>query len=142
MSFNNLKSRIKKNEGYSKHPYKDQLGYYTIGYGHLIRKNENYFFTNKYNKKYFDKLFDFDFNRALMLYYKFLHKKNHTKKDKELLIEMIFQLGIQGVLKFKKMLFFLNKKQKYMTCLEMIDSLWYKQTPKRVESLIKNFTNH
>ena len=24
-----------------------------------------------------------------------------------------------------------------MTCLEMMDSLWYKQTPKRVENLIK-----
>ena len=28
------KKRIKKNEGYSKKPYKDQLGFYTIGFGH------------------------------------------------------------------------------------------------------------
>ena len=68
-----------------------------------------------------------------------LKKKYHTKKDKELLIEMIYQLGSQGVLKFKKMLFYLNKRQKYMTCLEMMDSLWYKQTPNRVNDLIKNF---
>ena len=52
---------------------------------------------------------------------------------------MIYQLGSQGVLKFKKMLFYLNKRQKYMTCLEMMDSLWYKQTPNRVNDLIKNF---
>ena len=52
---------------------------------------------------------------------------------------MIFQLGPKGVSKFKKMFFYLNKKQKYMTCLEMMDSLWYKQTPQRVHDLIENF---
>ena len=52
---------------------------------------------------------------------------------------MIFQLGPKGVSKFKKMFFYLNKKHKYMTCLEMMDSLWYKQTPQRVHELIKSF---
>ena len=52
---------------------------------------------------------------------------------------MLFQLGPKGVMKFKKMLFYLKKKQKYLTCLEMMDSLWYKQTPKRVDDLIKHF---
>ncbi len=52
---------------------------------------------------------------------------------------MIFQLGSKGVVKFRKMLFFLNKKQKYMAALEMLDSLWYQQTPQRVKNLIKNY---
>ena len=51
---------------------------------------------------------------------------------------MIFQLGVKGVSNFKKMIKYLNKK-KYMTCLEMMDSLWYKQTPERVNNLIKNY---
>ena len=140
MSYNKLKLRIKKNEGYSNKPYKDQLGFYTIGYGHLIKKNENKYFTNTYNKKYFNKLFELDFNKAHKEYKKFFFKKNHKNNEKELLIEMIFQLGLTGVSKFKKMLFFLEKKQKHMVCLEMINSLWYKQTPKRVENLIRNFT--
>ena len=53
---------------------------------------------------------------------------------------MLFQIGSGGVSKFKKMLYFLNKKQKFMASLEMLDSLWYLQTPKRVKDLIKNYT--
>ncbi len=139
MAFNKLKIRIKKNEGFSLKPYKDQLGYYTIGFGHLIRKNEDRYFKTKYKKKYLEQVFQLDFNKALNDYKKFLYKKNHKKNDKELLIEMVFQLGLRGVLKFRKMLFYLNKKQKYMVCLQMLDSLWYKQTPLRVKNLIKNY---
>ena len=139
MAFNKLKIRIKKNEGFSLKPYKDQLGYYTIGFGHLIRKNEDKYFKTKYKKKYLEQVFQLDFNKAINDYKKFLYKKNHKKNDKELLIEMLFQLGSRGVLKFRKMLFYLNKKQKYMVCLQMLDSLWCKQTPLRVKNLIKNY---
>ena len=52
---------------------------------------------------------------------------------------MIFQLGAKGLSKFKNMLYFLNKKQKFMASLEMLDSLWYLQTTKRVENLIDNY---
>ncbi len=139
MSLSKLKIRIKKNEGYSNTPYKDQLGYYTIGYGHLIKKNEKKYFELKFNKKHFESLFIFDFNKSLNEYNKHFRKKNHDQADKELLIEMIFQLGVKGVSNFKKMIKYLNKKKKYMTCLEMMDSLWYKQTPERVNNLIKNY---
>ena len=40
LGYHNLKKRIKSNEGFSSKPYKDQLGYLTIGYGHLILPNE------------------------------------------------------------------------------------------------------
>ncbi len=139
MSYKNLKERIKINEGYSNKPYKDQLGFHTIGYGHLIKKNEKKYFNKEFDKDYFNKLFILDFNNALKDYKNSLYNKSHSSYEKELLIEMIFQLGLKGVLKFKKMIFYLNKKEKYMTSLEMINSLWYKQTPKRVEDLIKNY---
>jgi len=35
-----LKKRIKKNEGFSLKPYKDQLGFITIGFGHLVLPKE------------------------------------------------------------------------------------------------------
>ena len=139
MSYKRLKLRIKKNEGYSPTPYKDQLGFYTIGYGHLIKKKETSFFIDNYNRKYFEKIFEIDFSKSLKVYNKFFYKKTHSQNDKELLIEMLFQLGHKGVSKFTKLLFYLNKKQKFMTCLEMMDSLWYQQTPERVKNLIKNY---
>tara|TARA_E500000178_G_scaffold295021_1_gene300636 strand:- start:470 stop:898 length:429 start_codon:yes stop_codon:yes gene_type:complete len=142
LDFSNLKLRIKNNEGYSNKAYKDQLGFLTIGYGHLIKSNESKYLKNFYSKKYLENLFDDDFNKALVKYNKLFFKKNHGQKEKELLIEMLFQLGDKGVSKFVKMLSHIEKKQKFMTCLEMLNSLWYKQTPKRVEDLIKNYINN
>jgi len=134
-----LKKRIKKNEGFSNKPYKDILGNTTIGYGHLIKKNENFSYKNKLTKKSLTTIFNSDFNIALKNYKKKLYKKYHNNKDKELIIEMIFQLGIKNVENFKKMIFNLNQKNRHMVALEMMNSLWYKQTPKRVEDLIKNY---
>ena len=142
LQFTALKLRIKYNEGYSNKPYKDQLGYLTIGYGHLIKSNESKYLKNLYPKKSLENLFDEDFNKALAQYKKLFFKKTHGQKEKELLIEMLFQLGDKGVSKFVKMLSHIEKKQKFMTCLEMLNSLWYKQTPKRVEDLIKNYINN
>jgi len=139
LSLDNLKKRIKRNEGYSQFPYKDQLGYQTIGYGHLIKKNEKKYFTKTFTKKYFEELFEYDFQKTVDVYKKIFSQNNHNPNERDLLIEMLFQLGPKGVLKFKKMLFYLKKKEKYMTCLEMMDSLWYKQTPNRVDNLIKHF---
>ena len=142
MSFSKLKLRIKINEGFSQKPYKDQLGFYTIGYGHLIKNNEKRYFKNNYKKTHFEELFEADFLKAVHQYKKLFFKKHHNTKEKELLIEMLFQLGPKGVKKFKKMLFYLNSGKKFMTCLEMVDSLWYKQTPKRANNLIKNFLDY
>ncbi len=139
MKHDSLKLRIKKNEGFSIKPYKDQLGNHTIGYGHLIKKNEKKFFKKKFNKKFFENLFEKDFLKALDDYKNKFKQHHSSQASEELIIEMIFQLGIKNVNKFKKMKKKLSNKQKYLVCLEMMDSLWYKQTPKRVEDLIKNY---
>ncbi len=139
MAFYKLKERIKINEGYSARPYKDQLGFYTIGYGHLIKPQEKKYFKKSFKKKYFDELFEVDFSIALKIYNNQFYKKRFNKRQQELVIEMLFQLGEKNVLRFKKMLSYLDKNQKYMTCLEMMDSLWYRQTPNRVINLIDNY---
>ena len=71
MIYKKLKHRIKLNEGYSDKPYKDQLGFYTIGYGHLIRQKEEKYFYKTFNKKYFETLFEADFRKAVKQYKKF-----------------------------------------------------------------------
>ena len=139
MEYCNLKSRIKKNEGFSNTTYKDQLGYPTIGFGHLIKKNERHIFKKKHSKKFFIQIFEDDFNKSKKDFYRQFKNLPLEKNEKELLIEMTFQIGISGVIKFKKMLLNIKKKRKYLAALEMLDSLWYKQTPKRVENLIKHY---
>jgi len=131
-----LKNKIKKNEGFRDTAYLDSLGYATIGYGHLIKTNEKHLLIKKISKKDLLKIFIKDFNRCLNSYEKFYRKKKHDKNIKEVLIEMIFQLGADKQSKFIKMNKYLKKKQLFMASLEMKNSLWYKQTPKRVDGLI------
>ena len=139
MGYYNLKKRIKVNEGFSSKPYKDQLGYLTIGYGHLILLNEKILLKKKIHKKELEEIFEKDFKKAL---YNFNTKLKHftsNKKEADLLIEMVFQLGIKGCLKFKNLLKNMRKGNKHLVCFEMMNSLWYKQTPYRVKTLVKNF---
>ena len=56
-----LIKRIKKNEGFSSIPYKDQLGFLTIGYGHLILPNEKHLAENKISKHKLERIFIQDF---------------------------------------------------------------------------------
>jgi len=139
LNYNNLKNRIKHNEGFSLIPYKDQLGFLTIGYGHLILSHETYLLEKKIRKKELQKLFEQDFEKALNNYKGFLKIFSSNKKDQDLLIEMVFQMGIKGVLDFKKLLENMTKGNKHLVCFEMMSSLWYKQTPKRVKNLINIF---
>ena len=134
-----LIKRIKKNEGFSSTPYKDQLGFLTIGYGHLILSEEKYLTETKQTKAKLEKLFIQDFKNAVKDYKKYLKKNTSSKKEEELLIEMVFQMGIKGVLNFKNLLINIRKKNKHLVCFEMMNSLWYKQTPKRVKTIIKIF---
>ncbi len=139
MSYLKLKKRIKQNEGFSLKPYKDQLGFLTIGYGHLILDNEKSLLKKKIYKKELEKIFVQDFNRSLNNFNQHLKVFTSNKKEAELLIEMVFQLGTKGVLRFKNLLQNMNKGNKHLVCFEMMNSLWYKQTPKRVKILISFF---
>ena len=139
MNYLSLKLRIKKNEGFLSCSYKDQLGNYTIGYGHLIRKKEIVLFKKKIKVSFFQNLFENDFKTALDDYNKHFRKYSFSQNIKELIVEMIFQMGIQNVLSFKKTLRHIRKNNKFLAALEMMDSIWYKQTPLRVENLIKYF---
>ena len=142
LGYYNLKKRIKLNEGFSSKPYKDQLGYLTIGYGHLILSNEKILLKKQIDKKELEEMFERDFKKALRDFNNKLKSLTSNKKEAELLIEMIFQLGIKSCLKFKKLLKNMKKKNKHLVCLDMMDSLWYKQTPYRVKTLIKTFLNN
>ena len=134
--FIKLKNRIKKHEGFRNKAYLDQLDNLTIGYGHLIKKSDNILLKKKYSRKRLNNFFEKDFELAVNTFNKH-YKKKMSINLKEVLIEMIFQLGIKKTLEFKKFNKFIKQNLLYLAALEMIDSLWYHQTPKRVEELIK-----
>ena len=54
---------------------------------------------------------------------------------KIVLIHMAYQMGVGGLLTFKRFLAALSEHNYELAVTEMLDSKWAKQTPKRVEYL-------
>ena len=131
-----VEKRIKEHEGFSQELYEDHLGFATIGYGHLITKEDSFEPGTTYPKAQLLELFKKDLNQAedeadnLVGHISELHIV-----ARDCIIEMCFQLGKGGVQKFVKMLLALEERDYKTASLEMLDSKWNKQTPKRCQEL-------
>mgnify|MGYP003137695568 FL=1 len=141
-----IKERIKAHEGFRDKAYDDSLGIPTIGWGHMIRPEDNIQLDRKYSKDYLSELFDKDFEIALKgakqlieehipnLYTLGL-KQGEIEVIQGVLIEMIFQMGYPRVSKFKKTLKAMDEGKFNIAADEMIDSRWHTQTPARAKEL-------
>ena len=137
MDLQNLMDRIKKHEGFVNKIYKDSLGFATIGYGHLVLPEEQWEEGKEYSKEQLEHVFKTDFNNAVGQATGLMDGMNLDDKAREVIIEMVFQLGVGGVGKFKKMWEALRNKDYGEASFQMMDSRWAKQTPNRAESLSK-----
>ena len=54
---------------------------------------------------------------------------------------MCYQLGQSGFSKFKKTIYLLESEQYDEASIEMLDSLWAKQTPNRAKELSETLRN-
>ena len=135
MSYSDLKARIKEHEGFVPKIYKDQLGFKTIGFGHLVLPTDKFAEGVTYKKKDLEEVFDSDFNTAKSNANQLISGLPIHHQAKCVIIEMVFQLGIGGVSKFKKMWKALKQNDYQTASEEMLDSRWAKQTPKRAEEL-------
>ena len=127
-----LKERIKKHEGKRFEPYEDSLGILTVGYGRNLK-------DVPFSQDEIDLMFDNDFERASdgagsLEPYVLL---NETRRG--VLIEMVFQMGVQGVSRFKKFLRAACDGDYVRAAEEMLDSKWAKQTPGRAKELARLF---
>jgi len=135
MDLDKLMERIKKHEGFVPKMYKDSLGYATIGYGHLVRPDEQWEEGTEYSKEQLEVVFKTDFNNALAHANSLMDSMALHVQAKEVIVEMVFQLGIAGVQKFKKMWEALRKGDYHEASIQMLDSRWAKQTPNRAQDL-------
>lgn len=118
---------IKKEEGFSGSPYKDSLGFLTIGYGTKlpISEKEGELLLN---------------NRLMLMVQELnLHKSETLNKmpvDKlDVIYNLMYQIGVPGLLKFKKMWAALEQENYSLAADEMLDSKWKRQTPARAKRL-------
>jgi lysozyme len=129
-----LESLLKREEGFDPCAYQDHLGFWTIGYGKLIDRRKGggiteeealYLLRNEIKRKH-DEL-------AVAL--PWLSSLDQVRRD--VVVAMAFQMGTEGVLKFRATLAAL-KMGSYLKAAQGIrSSLWAQQTPGRAERMAK-----
>ena len=133
--YEKLKQRIKTHEGFRNYVYLDSLGKKTVGYGHLCLKGEDWDIRKSYSIEELEDCFERDFIMALAGAESLIGTLNIPIKVKEVITEMVFQLGKTGVSKFKKMWKALENKDYEEAAKQMLDSKWHRQTPERARML-------
>ena len=119
---------IKAHEGYSKKVYKDTLGYPTIGIGFLVSSLE----LDEY-------VCDIILERRLKKNEEVLQRKMtyYSKLPIEvqnIIQNMYYQMG-NRLFNFVKTLHYIESGKWRAASVEMLDSLWAKQTPNRAKEL-------
>ena len=123
-------AQIVSDEGFRSCKYKDSKGLGTVGFGHLILPNEN--LTCVTPQKAIN-LLQNDYYIAWAAVEK--HFPWADGEVKLVLTNMSYQIGITKLRKFEKTIKYLEEENYTSASMEMIDSKWYKETPKRAMRL-------
>jgi len=123
-------------------PYKDHLGYWTIGVGHLIKDSEKHKFKDGITYETGLKLFLIDYSIAKRDMQTFLKPCGDIPEYargivEEVCLEMAFQIGLPKLNKFVKFKQALADENWSEAIEQMKDSRWYNQTPNRARSLME-----
>ena len=128
----NLKDRIRKHEGCRLVPYEDSEGVLTVGIGRNLR-------DVPFTMYEVELMFDTDFRRASKAVENFTFYSHLSEPRRGVVIEMVFQMGVGGVSKFKKFRAACMRHDWESAAIEMLDSKWAKQTPERASELAEIF---
>ncbi|QDP52042.1 MAG: putative endolysin [Prokaryotic dsDNA virus sp.] len=120
---------VKESEGFRSRVYKCTEGFDTIGYGFAIKDLEldeeicEMILQTKLNKMcaYANRKMPFLMTMPVEI--------------QDVVLEMCYQIGVDGVTKFKKTLALLKREEFAEAAVEMLDSKWAKQTPNRAKRL-------
>lgn len=128
MEFNYDINQIKLDEGFRSKMYKCTEGKWTIGYGYnleagMSKEEAELLLIHRL------KLIDLSLQRNLDWY------KNAPADLQNVLCSMAYQLGVSGLLKFKKALAAMKSKDYEKAADEMLDSRWARQTSLRAHRL-------
>lgn len=119
--------------------YKDSLGYPTIGYGHLVLKGED--FSKGLTEAEADKLLDVDIAIARRDVASLNLNLPAASNWNDFMVLMVFQLGLTKTRQFKKFLAALKSGNYATAIVEVKDSNWYRQTPNRVDQMVRAVLN-
>ena len=135
MDMNRLLKSVKQHEGYKDHVYRDSLNKRTVGVGHLCVE-DHWEDNREYTVPELERVLEADLNNAIQGAERLCSDCPDLKDQaKEIIVEMVFQLGESGVSKFRNMWKALKVPDYPTAAKEMLDSRWAKQTPGRAKEM-------
>lgn len=133
---NRLIEMLRHEEGVRYKPYKDHLGYWTIGVGHLIdpRKGAKWV-EGPLTDAQVDALLEDDIARVERGLPEWMRELDPVRYA--IMVDMAFQMGVAGLMGFKNTLAHVRAGRYTQAADNMQQSLWYRQTPNRANRRIK-----
>jgi lysozyme len=118
-----------RHEGFRQFPYKCSEGYLTIGVGRCIEING----ITEHEAMY---LLSNDIDNAIKdCEESFSWFKQLDEVRKDVIINMVFNLGLVNFSKFKKTIAYISRKEYDFAATEMLESEWSKQVGQRAVEL-------
>ena len=126
-----LAEELKRDEGKSPDGcgYKCTADKWTIGYGHNIE-------DNPIPEHIAEALLSHDIGQALAQCERFAWFYLLNGVRKRIIVNMVFNIGFNGVCNFKKMIAAIEDKDFDLAADEMVDSKWYKQVGERAQRVV------
>ena len=133
-----------KHEGYREQAYYDTEGLLTIGIGHLVQNKDDIYPGQMIDEERIIQLFFSDIKIALNSVPKVFDEEWEAVPDaiKLVIINMIFNLGINKFKNFKKMIQAVKYFSWERMADEMVDSRWYIQVKSRSKDLVARVRNY
>ncbi len=123
-----LRAQLSRDEGRVAHAYQDSLGYWTIGVGHLIDQRKG----GKLPEHIIDALLDYDITEhADELYRAAPWIATLPDVYRAVMVNMAFQLGVAGLMLFKRSLGFMKAGDYEAAADAFLQSKAAQQTPNR-----------
>ena len=137
MDMDRLLKSVKQHEGYKDHVYLDTRNKRTVGVGHLCVE-DHWEDGVAYPEEMLMKVLEDDLKNAIRGAEELCSDCPVLEDQaKEIIVEMVFQLGKTGVSKFRNMWKALqeNPPNYFEAHVQMLDSRWAKQTPGRAAEM-------
>lgn len=132
MPIESLREQLLRHEGEVLHAYEDTEGYLTIGVGRLIDKRKGGGISHEEAMV----LLDNDICRVIdQLERRAPWFKRLDPTRQQAIANMAFQMGVDGVFGFQRMIAALSNGNYQHAASEALASRWAKQTPERAEEI-------
>jgi lysozyme len=135
MNLDRLKRSLIKAEGIRYSAYEDPLlgkAAMTTAIGHLIKlPEEEYRLKKVLSEKEVMEIFEKDLDIAITEAKKFIILEDHPDIVQEVIISLVFNMGLPRLMGFKRMRAALQDKDYIQASLELLDSKYARQLPTR-----------